>query len=269
MNAPRISRSVRWLSYGIYAFLYAPILVVVAFSVNQARYSVRWQGFSLQWYGEVVRNSAALLAAQNTLVLAALSTAISTLLGSLLGYGLYRYRVPGKRWVELTMYFPVVVPDIVMAISLLLFYKVVRTYTGWFELGMSTMVVSHVTFELAFVAIVVRGRLLALDPSVEEAARDLYANSWQTFRYVVLPQLIPGIVAGALLAFTLSVDDFVIAFFTSSPTSSTLPVLIYSTVRRGVTTEINALSTLMFLITASLVLGYTLINPKYTDTSGR
>ena len=265
MNAPRIPRSLRWISYGIYAFLYAPILMVVVFSFNRARFSVRWQGFSLHWYGEVFRNSSALLATQNTLVLATLSTALSTLLGTLLGYGLYRYRFPGKRWVEMTMYFPVVVPDIVMAISLLLFYKVVRTYTGWFELGMSTMVVSHVTFQLAFVAIVVRGRLLALDPSVEEAARDLYANGWQTFCYVVLPQLIPGIVAGALLAFTLSVDDFVIAFFTSSPDSSTLPILIYSTVRRGVTTEINALSTLVFFVTTILVVGYTLINPKHSD----
>ena len=265
MSDTQIPQSLRWVSYGIYAFLYAPILMVVAFSFNQARYSVRWQGFSLHWYGAMFRNGAALLAAQNTLVLAIVSTAISTLLGSLLGYGLYRYRFPGKRWVEMTMYFPVVVPDIVMAISLLLFYKVVRTYTGWFELGMVTTIVSHVTFQVAFVAIVVRGRLLALDPTTEEAARDLYANGWQTFRYVVLPQLIPGIVAGALLAFTLSVDDFVIAFFTSSPTSATLPVLIYSTVRRGVTTEINALSTLLFSVTAILVVGYTLINPKRSD----
>ena len=262
MSDRPISPVLRWVSYGIYAFLYAPILSIVAFSFNQARYSVRWQGFSLRWYAEVFHDSAALTAAQNTLVLAAVSTAISTLLGSLLGYGLYRYRLRGQRWLELSMFYSVAVPDIVMAISLLLFYKLVRAYTGWFELGMSTMVVSHVTFQLAFVAIVVRGRLQALDPSIEEAARDLYANGWQTFRHILLPQLIPGIVAGALLAFTLSVDDFVISFFTSSPTSATLPILIYGTVRRGVTTEINALSTLVFLVTAISVVGYTLIQPK-------
>jgi spermidine/putrescine transport system permease protein len=157
------------------------------------------------------------------------------------------------------MYLPVVIPDVVMAIGLLLFYKFVRTYTGLFELGLTTMILSHVTFQVSFVAIVVRSRLLTLDPSLEEAARDLYASSWDTLRHVTLPLVLPGVLAGALLAFTLSIDDFVVSFFTSGPESTTLPILIYSTVRRGVTPEINALSTLIVLVTMITVVGSNLL----------
>jgi len=139
---------------------------------------------------------------QNTLVLALVSTLVSTLLGSLLGYGLYRYRFPGKKILQGLLLLPVAIPDIVMAIGLLLFYQVVRAYTGWFELGLGTMILAHITFQIAFVAIVVRSRLQLLDPALEEAAYDLYANTWQKLRYVTLPLAMPGIQAAALLAFT-------------------------------------------------------------------
>ncbi|GAB4210309.1 MAG: ABC transporter permease [Synechococcales cyanobacterium] len=239
----------RVVSYGIYGFLYLPILLIVVYSFNTSRYGVRWTGFTLDWYLQLFQNSTTLAATLNTLTLALVSTAISTVLGSLLGYGLYRYRFPGKNIFQLAMYLPVIIPDIVMAIGLLLFYKFVRGYTGLFELSMTTMILAHITFQIAFVAIVVRSRLLALDPSLEEAAHDLYANSWDTLRHVVFPLAWPGIIAGALLAFTLSIDDFVISFFTSGPENVTLPILIYSSVRRGVTPEINALSTLIIVVT--------------------
>jgi spermidine/putrescine transport system permease protein len=208
-----------------------------------------WTGFTLDWYGKLFQDEQIIAAAQNTLVLAVVSTALSSVLGTLLGYGLYRYRFPGKGILQGAMYLPVVIPDIIMAIALLLFYKIIRQYTGLFELNLETMILAHVTFQISFVAIVVRSRLLTLDPALEEAARDLYGNTLQTLRYITLPLVMPGILAGALLAFTLSIDDFVISFFTSGPDSTTLPILIYSSVRRGVTPEINALSTVIVLIT--------------------
>jgi spermidine/putrescine transport system permease protein len=258
-----ISLGLRLVSYAIYSFLYLPIVLIIVYSFNQARFGLVWKGFTLKWYSKVFSNELALSATWNTLVLAVLSTAISTVLGSLLGYGLYRYSFPGKKLVQNLIYLPVVIPDVVMAIALLLFYKVVRESIGLFELGMGTMVIAHVTFQIAFVAIVVRSRLLALDPSLEEAAHDLYADDYNTLRWVTLPLVMPGILAAALLAFTLSIDDFVISFFSSGPTSTTLPILIYSTVRRGVTPEMNALSTLIILVTILTIFGsHFFLNPK-------
>ncbi|MGY2974425.1 ABC transporter permease [Thermostichus sp. MS-CIW-37] len=254
----RIPSWLRGVSYAIYGFLYLPILLIAVYSFNRARFGLAWTGFTFDWYLALFRNALVWQATQNTLVLALVSTLVSTLLGSLLGYGLYRYRFPGKKAVQGLLLLPVAIPDIVMAIGLLLFYQVVRAYTGWFELGLGTMILAHITFQIAFVAIVVRSRLQLLDPALEEAAHDLYANTWQKLRYVTLPLAMPGIQAAALLAFTLSIDDFVISFFTSGPESLTLPILIYSTARRGVTPEINALSTLIILVTLILVVGFPL-----------
>ena len=230
-----------------YLFLYAPIAVVTLFSFNARRYGMVWSGFTTQWYAHLLDSSDKVLAAENTIVLAVVSTAVSTLLGTLLGYGLARYAFPGKRFFSWLMYVPVVIPDIVMAVAMLLFFALLRTATGLFELGLSTMILAHITFQIPFVAIVVRSRLAGMDPALEEAARDLGAGTWQTFRHVTLPLIAPGIVAGALLAFTLSLDDFVVSFFTAGPGSTTLPILIYSSVKRGITPDINALSTLIVL----------------------
>ncbi|MFS8795004.1 ABC transporter permease [Synechococcus sp. R55.8] len=254
----RIPTWLRGVSYAIYGFLYLPILLIAVYSFNRARFGLVWTGFTFDWYLALFQNALVWQATQNTLVLALVSTLVSTLLGSLLGYGLYRYRFPGKKILQGLMLLPVIVPDIVMAIALLLFYQFVRFYTGLFELGLGTMILAHITFQIAFVAIVVRSRLQLLDPALEEAAYDLYANTWQKLRYVTLPLAMPGIQAAALLAFTLSIDDFVISFFTSGPESQTLPILIYSTARRGVTPEINALSTLIILVTLILVVGFPL-----------
>jgi spermidine/putrescine transport system permease protein len=243
----RCSLPLWFASAGLYLFLYAPIAIIVLYSFNSARFGVGWKGFTTQWYGALLDNSQALAAAKTSLILALISTAISTVLGALLGYGLGRYRFPGREFAARFLYLPIFVPDIVMAVALLLFYSLLRGWFEFVELGLFTMVLAHVTFQIPFVTIVVRSRLADFDPTIEEAARDLGANPWQTFRHVTLPMMFPGVVAGALLAFTLSLDDFVVSFFTSGPGSTTLPMLIYSSVKRGITPDINALSTLLVL----------------------
>jgi spermidine/putrescine transport system permease protein len=249
-----------WLgSLLLYAFLWAPIAVVVVFSFNAARYGGPWQGFTTQWYVTLLASEEKLDAAKNTLILGAASTVLATALGTMLGYGLSRYRFRGKKFFSWLMYIPVVIPDIVMAVAMLMFYALVRDRLGLFQLGMTTMILSHVTFQIPFVAIVVRSRLIGMDPAIEEAAHDLGASSWQTFRHVTLPLILPAVVAGAMLAFTLSLDDFVVSFFTTGPGATTLPILIYSSVKRGITPDINALSTLIVLASIIGTIAVTLL----------
>lgn len=237
-----------WLtSVALYVFLYAPIAVVMVYSFNAAKYGGPWRGFTTRWYASLLDSPEKLAAARNTLELGVASTALSTLLGTGLGYGLARYEFPGKRLFSFLMYIPVVIPDIVMAVAMLMFYALVRSWLGLFELGMTTMILAHVTFQIPFVAIVVRSRMAGMDPALEEAAHDLGASSLRTFFHVTLPLILPGVVAGAMLAFTLSLDDFVVSFFTTGPGANTLPILIYSSVKRGITPDINALSTLIVL----------------------
>ncbi len=231
----------------LYVFLYAPIVVVMVFSFNATRHGVGWHGFTTEWYRVLLLNREALEATGNTLLLAFASTAVSTLLGTMLGYALHRYAVPGCVLVSRLLHVPVFIPDVVMAASLLLFFSIVRQWLGFFELGLRTMFFAHVTFQIPFVTLVVRSRMALLDTTLEEAAHDLGANAWQTFRHVTLPLMLPGVLAGAMLAFTLSLDDFVVSFFTSGPGATTLPILIYSSVKRGVTPDIHALSTLLVL----------------------
>lgn len=231
----------------IYLFLYIPIAVVIAYSFNAAKRGGPWTGFTLEWYTKLLDSPDKLDALRNTIVLALTSTLLATVIGSLLGYGLSRYAFPGRRLFSWLIYLPVVIPDVVMAIAMLMAYSLFRDAFGLFQLGMNTMILAHVTFQVPFVAIVVRSRLVGLDPSIEEAAHDLGANAWQTFRHVTLPLMRPGIFAGAALACTLSIDDFVVSFFTSGPGATTLPILIYASVKRGITPDINALSTLIVL----------------------
>jgi spermidine/putrescine transport system permease protein len=236
----------------MYLFLYAPIFVVVLYSFNAGRFGLAWRGFTTHWYGVLANDDQALAAIKNTLMLAVFSTAIATTLGTMLGYGLARFNFRARRWLDSVLYIPVFIPDVVMAVSLLLFYALLRQWVGLFELGLTTMILAHVTFQIPFVAIVVRARLHGLDPALEEAAHDLGAGDWQTFRHITLPLMLPGILAAGMLAFTLSLDDFVVSFFTSGSGSTTLPILIYSSLKRGITPEINALST---LIVAASILG--------------
>ncbi len=254
------ARLPRWVGVTAIAalvFLYAPMLAVAVFSVNAARHGFAWKGFTLQWYARLFGNEYVLEAARNTLILAACSTAVATVLGTLLAIGLSRFPWPAalRRSLDVALYLPVVTPDIIFAAALVVAFRLLRAASAVFEPGLTTMILAHVTFQIAFVALVVQGRLATIGRTLEEAARDLYADTPYLLRRVMLPLLAPGIVAGALLAFTLSLDDFVISFFTAGPTSTTLPIYIYASVRRGVSPEIHALSTLVFLATVLLVIG--------------
>jgi len=258
-----------WVVAGLlYVFLYAPIVVVVMYSFNAAKYGGPWAGFTTEWYGKLLADGLKQHAAWNTVVLAVVSTVVATVIGTMLGYGLSRYWFPGKKLFSWMMYIPVVIPDIVMAVAMLMFFGLVREWTGLFELGMGTMIIAHITFQIPFVAIVVRSRLVGMDPAIEEAAHDLGATSWQVFWHVTFPQMLPGVLAGAMLAFTLSLDDFVVSFFTTGPGATTLPILIYASVKRGVTPDINALSTLIVLASVIGTIGVTLLQRRHQPTGG-
>ncbi len=232
-----------------YLFLYLPIIVLVVFSFNASRYATSWRGFTLEWYVSLLQDQALASAVKNTLIVAGSSTLISTVFGTMVALAMERYRFRGKLAFDALLYLPIIIPDIAMAVMLLLFFILAHS-----QLGLVTIIISHVAFNISFVAVVVRARLAYFDMSLEEAAQDLYANEWQTFRRVTLPLIMPGILGGALMAFTLSIDDFVITFFTSGPGSTTLPLRIYSLVKLGVTPEINALSSLMLLVSMGLVM---------------
>ena len=231
-----------------YFFLYAPIILVVIFSFNVSRFPNNWTGFTLDWYDKLFNNFAIGLALKNTLIVSITSTIISTIIGTMVSVGLERYRFRAKSPLDAMLFLPIIIPDIAMAIMLLAFFVLVRM-----QLGLSTIIISHVAFNIAFVAVIVRARMASIDPALEEAANDLYANEWRAFWRVTFPLLLPGILGGALFAFTLSLDDYVITFFTSGPGSTTLPVRIYSMVKRGITPEINAVSSLMLLASMLLV----------------
>ncbi len=243
----------------VYAFLYLPILVIVALSFNESRRGVHFTGFTLKWYQGLFQDPRVLEYFANTLLVALVSTLVSTVLGTLLALGLVRYRFPGKGFLRYLLYVPVVVPDVVMGVSLLLLFAFSRELWGFPRLSLLTVVLGHITFQVAFVTLVVRSRLLLLDPALEEAARDLGARGFQTFWYVTLPLAWPGVAAGALLALTLSLDDFVVTFFTAGPGATTLPLYIYSSVKLGVSPKVHALSTLIVGLSAFfLALGYAL-----------
>jgi len=247
----------RWLNrllsvHGVlsYLFLYLPIVILVVFSFNASRYaSSAWRGFTLRWYGVLFQNEAIGAALRNTLIVAGASTLISTVFGTMVALGMERFDFRGKLVMDGVLYLPIIIPDIAMAVMLLLFFVLTRV-----GLGLVTIIISHVAFNISFVAVVVRARLAYFDITLEEAARDLYANEWQTFRRITLPLILPGILGGALLAFTLSIDDFVITFFTAGPGSTTLPLRIYSMIKLGITPEVNALSSITLLASMVLVI---------------
>lgn len=245
--------AVSWLTL---AFLYLPLVGVAVFSVNDARRGLVWKGFTLKWYLKLFENEWILEAAWNTLLLAVISTFVATVLGTILAIAMDRFpwRGPTRNVLDTILYIPVVIPDIILAASLVVVFGLLRLFSSFFEPGLPNMIVGHVTFQIAFVALVVRSRLGAIGREMEEAARDLFASNWYMFRKVMLPMLMPGIMAGAMLALTLSLDDFVISFFMAGPDSQTLPLFIFAAVRRGVTPQIHALSTLIMLITVVLVI---------------
>lgn len=228
----------------IFAFLYIPISVLVGLSFNEGGLPTAWTGFSFKWYGALLENDDILKAAGNTLIVAIFSTILATLLGTLLAVGVEIRRRNGK-WLETLIFAPMIIPDIVLAIALLSFFSLLGA-----RMGLHTIIVSHVVFNLAFVCAVVRARLKSFDWSIVEASSDLGASTFTTLTRVMIPVLMPAIIAGALLAFTLSVDEFIIAFFTAGAgrSSITLPMQIYAMIRFGVTPEINALATIVMTV---------------------
>jgi spermidine/putrescine transport system permease protein len=250
--------------YGMLAFLfmYLPIFILVIFSFNDSRSTAQWVGFSTRWYGEMITDSQIILSLWNSLFVAIVSTIISTVLGTLAALAMERYTFRGKLAMDAVLYLPIIIPDIAMAIMLLIFFNLSGIgFDTWRVsfLGANlavpySVIIGHVAFNISFVAVVVRARLAQMEATLEEAAQDLYANTWQTFFRITLPMMMPGIIGGALLAFTLSLDDFVITFFTSGAGFNTLPVRVFGMIKRGVTPKINAVSTLMLAFSLLLVI---------------
>lgn len=267
------SRVARWksqlgqlslASYGVfgYLFLYLPIIILVIFSFNDSRSTAQWAGFSTHWYAEMIADDQIILALWNSLFVAVVSTAISTVIGTLAAMAMERYSFRGQLLMDAVLYLPIVIPDIAMAIMLLIFFNVSgigfepwRLEIAGIRLSVPySVIIGHVAFNISFVAVVVRARLANMDSTLEEAANDLYANPWETFRRVTLPMMMPGILGGALLAFTLSLDDFVITFFTSGAGFNTLPVRVFGMIKKSVTPKINAVSTLMLGFSLMLII---------------
>jgi spermidine/putrescine transport system permease protein len=238
---------------GTLLFLYAPLIVLMVFSFNDSKRNVVWKGFTLKYYEKALNNSSLVEALGNSLTIALFATIFSVILGALAGVMLWRFRFPFKGAVEGVMSLPIIVPEICLGVAMLIFFASIQWPTGliW-PLNLSAIIIAHITFCFPFVAMVVRSRLASFNREQEEAAKDLGASEWQAFRDVLLPHMKPGLVAGALLAFTLSLDDFVITFFTSGPDTVTFPVKVYSMVRFSVTPEVNAASTILIILTIAL-----------------
>lgn len=224
----------------IYLFLYIPILILVIYSFNNTRYSTNWQGFTLKWYTELFADGALMEAFANSLVIAVSSSVIATILGTLAAVAFYRYRFWGRQVMYSFIYVVMVSPDIVMGISLLLFF-----ITLGFKTGALTLLLAHITFCLPFVVVTVFARISGFDRNIIDVAKDLGASELQMFRHIMMPMLMPAIIAGWLLSFTLSLDDVIVSFFTTGPYFEILPLKIYSMVRLGIKPEINALSAVM------------------------
>jgi spermidine/putrescine transport system permease protein len=244
--AVRSRRAVRVHLGVVLAFLYLPIAVLVVLSFNESGLPTAWGGFALTWYRDLLANTELMQAIVNSLIVAVAVTAISTVLGTLLAVGLHR--TVRSRVLDAVLFLPAVIPDIVLAIAILIFFNLLRV-----TLGLHTIVLAHVVFGMVFVAAIVRTRLGYFDRHIEEAAGDLYATPIQAFVKVTLPVIMPGVIAGALVAFTLSVDEFVIAFFNSGPTSITFPIRVYSMIRFGVTPVINAVATIVIVFSLIVV----------------
>ncbi len=231
----------------VYLFLYLPLTVVVIYSFNDSRLNAEWVGFTWRWYEVLFQDEEMIQAAINSILIAVGASLIATLLGTMAGIAMHRYRPKVLPFLVIT---PVAMPEILLGVSLLLFFIQVLHLT----LGLLSVLIAHITFCVGFVAIVVRARLAGMDESIFEAARDLGATPWQSFRLVTLPLIMPAVIAGALMSFTLSIDDFVITFFTAGVGVSTLPLQIYSMIKIAVTPEVNAVSTLLMLLTLAMIL---------------
>jgi spermidine/putrescine transport system permease protein len=236
-----------WLkgyAWATFAFLYIPILILMVLSFNASRISSVWQGFTLAWYIKLWNSSLLWEALRNSLIISGATALLSTVMGTMTALALARHRIPGQVVIEALLYLPIVLPDIVLGVGALVLFSALGI-----KLGLTTLLATHVGTILSYVVVVLRGRLADMDESLAEAAADLGAGRWQTLWHVTLPILAPGILAGALLAFTLSLDDFILSFFTAGPGATTLPLRVYGMVKTGITPEVNALSTVLLLMT--------------------
>jgi spermidine/putrescine transport system permease protein len=233
----------------VYLFLYVPILLLVGLSFNRSPLSAVWTGFTFDWYAKLFTDAEMITAAQRSMIVALLATVIATIIGTAAAMGLSRPRAVAKRTTAALLYLPIVIPEIVLGCALLTFFSVTR----W-ELSLWTVALAHVSFSVSYVAVVVRARLAGFDNTLKEAAMDLGAGPWGTFCRVTFPLILPGIVAAALLVFTVSIDDYVITSFVAGADSTTLPLKIASMVKTGLTPEVNAVSTLLLVLTMMLVL---------------
>ena len=250
-------RSKHWLwisALFVYAFLYLPLAIVVAYSFNDSKLNAEWVGFTFRWYEVLLNNEQMLIAARNSLLIGFFSSVCATVLGTLAGVAMHKFKL---RLLPILVLTPIAIPEILMGVALLIFFVMLNM-----TLGLLSITLAHIAFCIGFVAIVVRSRLQGMDESLVEAARDLGATPIQAFRLVTMPLIMPGIIAGALMAFTLSIDDFVITFFTAGAGASTLPLQIYSMIRIAVTPEVNAISTLLMLLTLALIVIASKIAPS-------
>jgi len=241
----------------VYLFLYIPILILIIYSFNSSRFSTNWQGFTLSWYGVLFNDGPLMEALKNSLLIAISSSTIATILGTLGAFAFYRYRFVGRKVIYSFIYILMMSPDIVMGISLLMFFIMLGLTTG-----AGTLLLAHITFCLPFVVVTVYARISGFDRNIIDVAKDLGATELQMFRHIMMPMLMPAIIAGWLLSFTLSLDDVVVSFFTTGPSFEVLPLKIYSMVRIGIKPEINALSALMFLVSLITVTISHLMNAK-------
>jgi spermidine/putrescine transport system permease protein len=247
-KTPIIRRWQTWYSAIAFLYMYLPIAVLTIFSFNQSPSPSQWTGFTWSWYTKFLQNPSLLAALRNSLSVAITAVTVAAILGTITAVGLARYYFPGKTIYRGVTYLPLIIPDIAIAVATLVFFAAIKM-----PLSLITIVIAHIVFCLAYVAVVVSSRLAGIDPKLEEAALDLGATPVQAFMRVLLPQLLPGIVSGCLLAFILSMDDFVIAYFTAGVGSTTLPIAIFSSLRNGgVTPELNALSVLLIIASASM-----------------
>jgi spermidine/putrescine transport system permease protein len=252
--AGRRGRGLWLFGLAVFAFLYYPLIIVVAYSFNDSRLNAEWVGFTLHWYKVLLHDEEMQQAAANSLFISLVSSSIATVLGTMAGLAMQRYGMRILGFMALT---PIAMPEILVGVSLLLFFIQVLNLT----LGIVSIILAHITFSIGFVAILVRVRLINMDESIFEAARDLGATPWQTFRYITFPLILPGVISGWLMAFTLSIDDFVITFFTAGVGDSTLPLRVYSMIKIAVTPEINAVSSILMLFTLLLILLATKFSP--------
>jgi len=258
-----VSRRSKWLWLVAilgYMFLYAPLVIVVVYSFNDSRLNAQWVGFTLDWYRKLFHNEEMLGAAWNSLLIGVSASAVSTLLGTMAGYAMYRFKL---RLLPILVVAPIAIPEILMGVSLLIFFVAIDL-----TLGLTSIILAHIAFCIGFVAIVVRARLAGMDESLVEAARDLGATPVQAFRLITLPLIMPGVIAGALMAFTLSIDDFVITYFTAGAGALTLPLKIYTMVKISVTPEVNAVSTLLMLLTLALIVIASRLSPGALRAGG-